>query len=173
MAHRHTRRLIASVGVTVLLAVPLSGCQQMAEKAVEEATGGDVKIKDGGKDISIKGPDGGEVNIQSSTKLPADWPKDVPVPEGAKIVNTASTSGPDGESLMNLVIETSQSAEELSSEFKQSLESNGWKIETQSTSGDGATLQATKTDPERSTVVLIGSTDGKTTATVTVGEKSG
>lgn len=180
MLNHHTRRLVLTLGATAVLAVPLSACggvaQNVAEKAIEEATGGKVDIKDGGKDVKIKGPDGQELEFGSGAKLPADWPTDVPIPDGATIVAAAgfSDTGGGGENAKSVTLETAQPPVALLESIKSSLESNGWKIQTETSTTGGGSIAAEKgANPTRNAVVFVtGDSDGKTVANITVANSS-
>src|SRR5689334_5423927 len=78
----------------LLLAIsPLAGCrriqeklaQKAAEKALEGTTGGKVDVD--GQNITIKNADGkGTVAVGPGATVPADFPKDIPIYPGAKIM---------------------------------------------------------------------------------------
>lgn len=174
MLHHHTRRLLVALGATAVLAVPLSGCGAVAEKAVEEATGGKVDIKDGGKDITIEGPDGQKIEVGSGAELPSDWPTDVPIPAGAKVVSAASVNESASGGGKNVTLETAAEPAALLESFKSSLESNGWTIQTETNSTDGGSIAAEQEGtPKRNVVVFVsGGEGGKTTANVTVANSS-
>jgi hypothetical protein len=174
MLNHHTRRLVLTLAAAAVLAVPLSGCGAVAEKAIEEATGGKVDIKDGGKDVKIKGPDGQELEFGSGAKLPTDWPSDVPIPEGATILGSGSFSESGSEGAKNVSIETTQQPGALLESMKSSLESNGWTVKTETSAAQGGTIAAEKgANPTRNVVVFVtGETDGKTVAAITVANSS-
>ncbi len=90
---------LAVLGISVLFLV--SGCDKLAEKlgrkaaekAVEGASGGDVKVDTSGGDVSITDKKTGTTSTGGeNVKLPAGWPSNVPIYPGARIGH-AMTSG--------------------------------------------------------------------------------
>lgn len=73
-----------------------------AESAVEQATGGKVKVDANGNQMQIKGDNGAVTTVGENISLPDSFPKDVPVYPGAKITAVSvSTSGEKG-AILNL-----------------------------------------------------------------------
>jgi hypothetical protein len=87
---------MSKIAVMVMLGGSLlaSGCcnavsekiaEKAAEKVVEKAVGGDATVSKGG--VTVK-TDKGSLTAGASAKLPDNWPKDVPLIAGAKIVSS-------------------------------------------------------------------------------------
>ena len=77
-----TARRLLAVAVAGLLAAALAGCS-LIEGAIEQQTGTDIEL--------------------GGASVPADFPSDVPLVEGA-IVNGSSGTGPGGEQVWNILI---------------------------------------------------------------------
>jgi hypothetical protein len=83
------------------LLVPSLGCRRIrerllekaGEKAAESAAGDDEAIEKSGRGITFKGNKPGEAITVGTGKVPDDFPKDVPIYPGAKIIGGASTGG--------------------------------------------------------------------------------
>ena len=83
----NTQRLLLALAIAAACALP--GCQRasetIAEKAIEQASGDKVDIKQDGDTVSIK-TEQGEMKVApaqdgGSVALPADFPTDVFLPE--------------------------------------------------------------------------------------------
>ena len=59
--------------------------ENMAENAIERATGGKVDVDYDGDDTVTYKSDEGSFQAGENVSLPSDWPSDVPVMSGAKI----------------------------------------------------------------------------------------
>lgn len=90
------------VACTVSLVLLVTGCDKIqeklankvAEKAVESAGGGPVKIDTSGGETTLTDPKTGTtVTSGAAVKLPPGWPASVPVYPGATIRNALSTPG--------------------------------------------------------------------------------
>ncbi len=125
--------------VAVCLSMNFLGCWKAADEAAEEATttalgstsenaiesesGGkvDAQISDGG--LTIRSGDG-EMTLATGAgaKVPAEFPKDVLVYEGAVIV----TSAKQGDTFM-LNLKTQDDAKKVVETYKNTMPSSGWK----------------------------------------------
>jgi hypothetical protein len=117
-----------------------------------------VDKKDGkATSMTFTGKDGQKVEInENGGKMPSDYPKDVPVYDGAKVVMSTTVSEKNAK---NIVLETQDPVEKIADFYKKGLESNGWKIE-----GTVATPQMTMysgTKENRQAVIQIMDSSGK------------
>lgn len=155
------------------LLLPLTACQKAAEKmaeaALEKATGNKVDLKRDGSSMSIK-TDEGEFKVASSVNgesvpLPADFPKDVFLPDHST-VNSAMDMG--GMKMVNLITKTSSG--DVSSLVQKTMETRGWKREMAMQDADGgATLVYSK--EKRQVVYQMMKSDDGTQVAVRTGEE--
>ncbi len=137
------RRLTAAAAVGLALTMGVAACgggKSIAEKAVDKATGGKVKVKDNG-DVSIKA-NGNELNI-GGTQLPADFPKsDVPVPSGATLI-ASSFNTQDGKKSWFLTYSVKGDTAPVVSSYQSALTNAGYQINDATSGGaSGASYQA-------------------------------
>ena len=83
-----TRFKVAIGATTLAVALGLTGCTSAVENIIEQQTGAKVDVKDGG--ISVETKDG-EVQLGVDTELPADFPKELPLPTG-KLTSVVSAA---------------------------------------------------------------------------------
>jgi len=144
--------------------------QRAVERAIEQATGGDVNLgEDGSVEFKGKDADGQNYNVSAgdNVSLPEAWPNSVPVISGAKISYAGSmNNGSDGSGL-SVVYTTNRPAAEVTEYYKSGLVSGGWEIQNTIATGDGSMLSATKGENEN-VVVYIGSSDDETTVNISV-----
>lgn len=147
--------------------------EKLAEKAIEDQTGGsaDVDISDGGVKISdgeggtyevdadgnVSGSSGdGNYQMGEGTELPEGWPAELAPPSGAEIVSAISS----GDS-QSVVANIDAPIRDVYEGLKGQLTDAGYDVSsdnyTSSDGGDFAALSATGTDYE---VVVTLSTDG-------------
>lgn len=118
-----------------LLGALLAGCLLFGAACSRSHT---VTTKDGKVTYQEKGKDAGSVTVTGKDgktatlsynqgKLPDDYPKDVPVYSGAKVVMAQSYSEKNAR---NLMLETADSANQVADFYKKELERNGWTTET-------------------------------------------
>lgn len=150
------RSPISSLVVAAALGgVALAGCSASdtaAEKITEAATGGDVEIGENG-DVSISTPEGNMSISEGGQELPADFPADVPVPEGTiEALTTTNTagSGPSFIFAVRLQGEVPAMTEQLSADFV----AQGWTEASKTTAADGAMLSYQRDDGRNVTVSL-------------------
>ena len=133
--------LLAAVIAT---ACTLPGCKRageaIAEKAIEQASGDKVDIKQDGDTVSIK-TEQGEMKVATaqdggSVALPADFPTDVFLPE-PRTVSSAMDMG--GMKAVNIA--TTAALAQVTADVEKSMQKQGWKREmSMQTSGDSSTL---------------------------------
>lgn len=117
------RRLTALVAAATL-AVTLAGCS-VIEGLIEQQTGTDIDL--------------------GGASVPADFPADVPLVEGA-VVNGSSGTGPNGEKVWNVLINATPT--DAPAQIAAQLEGAGFVAPTGGTApgGDGGTLTYVRTD---------------------------
>ncbi len=164
--------IIGVVGLVVLYgAQALFSPERAVERALEQATGGDVDIDmDNDGSMRVTDDDGGEYNVSTGNdvSLPDNWPSSVPLPSNARLnyagsMNTgvAETAG------LSAVYATKDSPADVVTYFKSTLEAQGWKIEATMATGDGSMITATKGE-EENVAVYVGSAEGETTVSVNI-----
>ena len=134
-----TVRLLAAVAA---LALATSACsaddiaKSAAEKAMEQAGGGDVNIDTDNGTVSMTSSEG---TVQmGGGSLPEAFPDDMPLPEGDyEVASSFSQEGSDGLQ-MQVALQVQASVDELSGYFEQALPKQGWEIvDTRRQSMDG------------------------------------
>lgn len=139
--------------------------EKLAEKMIEAAAKrdgikADVNIAD--DTFTIKTDDGTSTfSAGKNAKVPADFPKDVYVYEGAEVVS--SVSGPDGFSLM---FQTKDAQAKVANTMKSKFASQGWTEEMTMNQG-GVVMLGYKKD-ERSVIVNVTGDSDMTQISLTV-----
>ena len=109
--------------------------------------------------MTFTGKDGQKVVIDSGGgKIPDDYPKDLPVYAGAKVIMSQSATE---KNTHNLVLESSDPADKIADYYKKSLESNGWKIEGSMNMGEMNMFTAVK-DKRQAIVQVMNSSEKRT-----------
>lgn len=123
-----------------VLALSVTGCQTIADKAAEEvieqSTG--VEVDKSGEDVTIKGEDGTEITASTGGELPEGFPEDVPVYEG-EIVNTIKA-----DKGYSVIVATTDDVQTITDWYKAELEKEGWEIKTEMTVEGGGVFTAEK-----------------------------
>jgi hypothetical protein len=163
-------RIPASLLAAVLLAgAPLlAACggvaQQAAEQAAEKAVGGNVDITDDG--IKVQASGGNEIQIGADVAVPDNWPKEIPVPDGAKLTSVMVAG--DGSSV-NAMWSTEGTAADVASAYDAALTGAGFTQDNTATvagtvandySGNGYTVNVVVTDAGGTTSLLLNATKG-------------
>jgi hypothetical protein len=143
------------------LMVALAGCGRKAqekriEKAIEKETGGKAHVDLSEESINIKTEDG-ELNISGgkAAKIPDDFPSDIHVYKGAKVVSTVQA--PDG---MTVSLLSKDTPKNIADAYKTTMTAEGWTLETSMNMGAQQMLMFAKDD--RAATVTIGQTDDGT-----------
>jgi hypothetical protein len=106
---------------------------------------GKVSYQEKGKDagtVTVTGKDGQTATVDfNQNKVPADYPKDVPIYTSAKIVMSQSASE---NNTRNLVLESADGIDKIVDFYKKGLDSDGWKSESTMTTAQLTMLTATK-----------------------------
>ena len=155
--------------VVIFLVLLVVGCNR--SKTVSTPSG-DVKVEESGKAgsaVTFTGKNGETMTINSEgSKLPDDYPKDVPVASGAKIVMATSVNNADNKG-SSLVLESADSFDKTVAFYKKGLADHGWKIDA-TISGENMTMLTAAKDT-RQLVVQIGESEGKCSVTQSLGVK--
>ena len=163
--------IIRRLAVLSLALLFVAGCNRSKTYSTPE---GSVTVHDSGKAgqsaVTFTGKNGEKMTIDSEgTKLPDDYPKDVPVASGAKIVMATSVDEKTGHS-SHLVLESTDSLDHVLAFYKKGLADNGWKINTTISQPQVTIIAAEKDTRELS--LSIQQSDGKCTVTQSVAAKN-
>jgi hypothetical protein len=127
----------------------LSGCLLFAAACSRSHTvttsDGKVTYQEKGKDagaVTVTGKDGKTATLSfNQNKLPDDYPKDVPVYSGSQVIMSQSATEKNAR---NLMLISSDSADQIAGYYKKELERNGWKTETTVATGQMNIMTANK-----------------------------
>jgi hypothetical protein len=163
--------IIRRLAVLSLALLVVAGCSRSKTYSTPE---GSVTVHDSGKPgqsaVTITGKNGEKMTIDSGgTKLPDDYPKDVPVASGAKIVMATSVDDKTTHG-SHLVLESTDSLEHVLAFYKKGLADNGWKINTTISQPQVTIIAAEKDTRELS--LSVQQSDGKCTVTQSVVAKN-
>jgi hypothetical protein len=171
------KRTVVSATLIICLAaltLSMTGCQMLAQKATEgalkTATGGAVDVNGGS--VTLKGKDGSQATVSGDTKIPADFPSDVPMRDDGTVKAVITNQTANGKSFMiNIRFKVPQT--ELLDWYKTELEKGGWTITSTVATGDGGMVAADKGSIGINVVTGPDSSDGFTSAiTMQVGPKN-
>ena len=130
-------------------------------------------MKVDGDSVTIKGKDGSEATVSDDTKIPADFPSEVPMRDDGSVkavITNKTTSGGTGY-MVNIQFKVPQS--ELLDWYKTELEKGGWTITSTVATGDGGMVAAEKGDLQVNVVTGSDNSDGYTSViTMQVGPKN-
>jgi hypothetical protein len=131
---------------------------------------GKVSYQEKGKDagaITVTDKDGKTATLDfNQNKLPAGYPKDIPVYSPAQVVMSQSSSDQNASSLM---LESSDAADKIVDFYKKGLDSNGWK--TESTMNTAQLTMLTATKEQRQLVLQITDAGAKRSVMQTASDK--
>ena len=151
----------------VVLAAAGAACKRSSTYSTKD---GSMTVEQKGKDVSsmtFTGKDGQKVVMDmGGGKVPADYPKDVPVYDGAKVILSQSATEKNAH---NLVLESNDPADKIADFYNKGLESNGWKIEGAMNVGEMKMFTAVK--DKRQAVVQIANAGDKRTITQILSDK--
>ena len=122
----------------------------------------------GNATYNYKDEKGNTATIGTGTKLPDDFPKDVPVYKGTILSSTAATQ--DNKKMFMVSIETTDTFDTVVGYYKSGLASNGWKITQESNLAAGYSMFAAENGTLQLNAMLQGA-DGKTIVTLSAGAK--
>ena len=156
----------AAIGFATLF----NGCGKVAEEVAETAIesgmpgGGNVQIDSDSGTVSVQGSDGqgGAINVQAgeSVALPADFPSDIPVPDGVTW-NLVQNSQSDGKPVVMVQGMLATPLADVAASMKSRIESQGWtSVQNFQQAGEMEMLSYKK--EERSLNVTITKADDQT-----------
>lgn len=173
LARSLTARLLLPM-LAIGLLLPLTACKKAAEKAteaaIERATGNKVDLDRDGNAMTIK-TDEGELKVATSqdgqsVPLPADFPKDVFLPDH-NAVNSAMDMA--GMKMVNMTADASSG--DISAQIQKTMEADGWKREMAMQGAEGsATLVYSKDKRQTVYQMMKGDKGGTQIAIRTGGE---
>ena len=125
--------------------------EKMIEKAIEKQGGGKADVDLSGQRFSAKTDEGEvEISTKGDVKIPSDFPKDVHVYKGAKVL----MAGKQAEGMM-LTLETGDGMEKVSEIYADRMVEAGWTEESSMNMGRAALLVFAKGD-KMATVTVTG-----------------
>lgn len=159
------------VRMTMVIAlVAAAGCgkkvsesvaEKIAEKAIEQQSGGKASVDIASGKTTVKTAEGTfTVDASGGASIPENFPKDVPVPKSTKV--TSSVSTPQG---VNVTLEGPADVAETVKAFSDEMKSQGWTEEV--TSNMGGQLVSSFKKGERSTAITAIATGDKSVITIT------
>ncbi len=148
-------KAIAIVVVT-LSALVVGSC---SKKKTYKTPSGDVTVTGNNEQATWKAEDGTTATVGQGVAIPDDFPKDVPMVEGANVM--MATKSPKGHSVR---MQTSKKAAELVPWFKKELEGDGWTEQTATTLPNGGMFTYIK--GERKTHFTIAESGPMTTVSI-------
>jgi hypothetical protein len=156
----YMRILGALLLVGVLAVAGCGGTDEIAEQAVEEASGGEVKIDKDGDETKIEV--GGQELENKQGGLVDGFPDDFPLPDGFEVETSTKTQG------KYQAFGSIGSAADAYAFFKSELPKKGWKIELSQKSGND-TFQVVANKGGRQGVVNTSPANEGAKLTVVVG----
>jgi hypothetical protein len=125
----HTRTLLALLLVGVFAIAGCGGTDDLAEQAVEEASGGEVKVDRNGDETKIEV--GGQELENKQGGLVDGFPDDFPLPDDFDVSTSSKTQG------KYQAFGSISSSEDTFAFYKAELPKGEWKIEAASAAGGG------------------------------------
>ena len=125
--------------VALVLTLAVTGCAQLAQQAVQKATG--VSVDKNGSQITVTGPNGQKATVQGDqNKLPDGLPDTVPAYSGTVKGSTALTT--DKGSTFTFVVHTGDDVATVAAWYKSHLVDKGWKVDAVISGGTASILTA-------------------------------
>lgn len=165
------------IGVVIVLALAGWGVRAamrglsrtVADKAIEAASGGKVKVNSDNGQYTVTGNDGSTVQW-GTNKLPDGWPSDVSIYSGATIRYSGSSNPTTGKAGAAVMFQTADSAQKVADFYKTDLAAKGWHVEGTYTGGTTTVMGASKDG--RSLSIQIAGSDSMTSVTIGVETKA-
>lgn len=166
---------LVSLPVVVLFAVlaASAGCKSSHDKAQERPaateTPGQLTMMDGGLTLMT---DAGLVALGDVAKVPADFPRTIPVYPGAKVNMAAHATGAKGKPAWSLSLETGDEQAKVVAFYASSLTASAGKFTKASDLAMGDTQMTVWQSAEYDVTLMISAgTENQTTITMTVAGK--
>jgi len=131
--------------------------------AYEMKTGGDGKDSFQFKQTD---PDGTVTQVGAGAKLPADFPKDIPLPDGFQVQMTQASAEKKGHVVQGA---SASPIDKVAAFYKEKTAAQGWKELNTMNAGEMQTFQYEKDDRELS--VMLMKQDAQTTVSIQTGTK--
>jgi hypothetical protein len=156
-----TMRKNRMTGICIIAATLTGGA--CSRSATYTSKDGSVTVEKKGTgdaaSMTFTGRNGEKVSLDvNGGKMPDDYPKDIPVYEGTKVVMSQTASE---KHTTSLVLESKDPAEKIADFYKKGLESSGWKIEGSMNMGQMNMYTATK-ENRQAVVQIVNSGDKRT-----------
>jgi hypothetical protein len=127
----------------------------------------------GGATIKTTNEKGETTTMNAGVGAPQNLPSWLPVYPGGKVQGTFDATTAEGHTA-SFAVSTTDSLAKMMEFYESQLKSAGFKIEKMNFSGngqDGGTVTAKSSDDKRQAIIIFGSTNGVSSATVTSTEK--
>lgn len=142
--------------------------EKVAEGIIEKATGGKANVDVDSGNVSVKTKEG---SFSTGTSLPSDWSKDVPVYPEATVTYSGSSNAKSGEAGTGAVLTTSDTAQKVRDYYAKELVVQGWSVDATYNANESTVISAATKDT-RTLAVTTDQSDGMTTITLGVNQKS-
>lgn len=140
--------------------------QKSVEKAIEQSSGGQVKVDLSKEQVKIKDRHGeATISSQGNAQIPADFPKDVYVHPEAKVLLAQTVNGG-----FHLLLQSAEDPEPLLNTYKGKMKASGWK-ETNAIAMGATGIFTYEKDNRRAMVTISQSEKGKTGIQLQVSKK--
>lgn len=150
------------------------GVESLIENQIEKETGKKVDIDtdtENGK-FEIKDDEGSSFSFGSESKLPDDFPTDVPVYSGAKVASSSRINdSKSGELSFLVVLSTPDDAKKVMAFYNDKLKGNGWAIEATYDSTYGSSVTASKSERSLAVYIYENKQEKSTSVSLTLKEK--
>lgn len=153
----------------LLLSLALvTGCGKKSTNI--ETKDGKVKIEteSGGEKVKVKTEEG-EAEFGTGTKIPDNWPSDIPIYPGSSVMGSVDISGEAGEKSINVILTTTDPVDKVKAYYSKELKANDWEIMESAdfTTGEGSFGGFSVNKGGRNGTVTFGtSTENKKEATL-------
>jgi hypothetical protein len=162
------QRVWLSVTVLAVLVMVATACGKKAsetasEKMIEStmrAKGQDAEVTVNSGTMQVKTKEG-DLSFGEGTKLPDQWPDDVPVYKGLKLLSATKTK-----ESFSIQGTTADSQGKVAAFYKEQVAKGGWTEETVTTQAQMAMMMYSK--DKRSLAVIISAQDSETSVSITI-----
>lgn len=166
-------RILLWVALVLLLAFA-AGCKKagqtagenIAEKAIEQGSGGKVKVdikKDGATFVNKETGEKTTVQTGQGGKMPEGWPSSIPQYPGSSVTQSSATDTGKGKAF-SIVLETQDAVDKVNEYYGKELKGAGFKKTTEMTREDGIT--AFYESPKGALTMTVFTENGKTVISI-------
>ena len=160
------KNIVVVIGAVILTLAGAACSRSQTYTSKDGSVTVEQKGKDGGS-MTFKGKNGETVAItMDGGKIPDDYPKDVPLYEGTKVIMANAASEKHAK---HLVLESKDAVDKIVDYYKKGLDSNGWKVEGTMNMGEMNMFTATKEN--RQLVIQIANGPDKRSITQILSDK--